>query len=70
MARTDDLKAEAADARRALVDTVAELGGIARDAKGQAAESAKRYAPMVGGAIAGLILLRMGSSRRRRRRSA
>ncbi len=70
MARTDDLKNEAADARRALVDSIGELGAIARDAKGEAVETAKRYAPMVGGAIASLVLLRAGASRRRRKRAS
>lgn len=70
MARTEDLKAEAAAAKRALVDSVGELGTIARDAKGEAVATAKRYAPMVGGAIASLVVLRAGAARRRRKRGS
>ena len=69
MSSTDELKREAKDARDQLVGAVGELGGIARDARSQATDTVKHWAPIVGGAVAGLILLRVAGGRRGRKQA-
>jgi hypothetical protein len=57
----EDLRAEAKAARTRVVGTVGELGTAITAAKADAVGTAKRFAPLAGGAVAGLVLLKLRS---------
>jgi hypothetical protein len=62
------LRGEATASRERIVSTVHEMRAVADQARTDAVATARRNAPIIGGAIVGLILLRlsMRSSRPRR----
>jgi hypothetical protein len=62
------LRTEATASRERIVATIGEMRSVADQARTEAVATAKRNAPIIGGALAGLILLRlsMRSSRPRR----
>jgi hypothetical protein len=62
------LREEATASRERIVSTLSEMRSAVDQAKTEAVATAKRNAPIIGGAVAGLILLRlsMRSSRPRR----
>lgn len=62
------LRREADASRERIVATVGEFGAAARATKDEAVASVKRYAPIAGGAAAGLALLKIVGGRRRRSR--
>ena len=59
--RKDELRVEAKAARQRVVGTVGELGTAVTLAKEEAVGTARRYAPIAGGAVAGLLLLKLRS---------
>jgi hypothetical protein len=61
------LRREADASRERIVAAVGEFSDVARETKQEAITTAKRYAPIAGGAVAGLALLMMASRGRRRR---
>jgi hypothetical protein len=67
-ARTDQLRREAESARKDLVGTIGQLGDAVNEARHEAVEQVKRFAPAAGGAAGGLILLKLLAGRRRRRK--
>lgn len=67
-ARTEKLRREAEAAKKDLVGTVGQLGATVDEARREAVEQVKRFAPAAGGAAGGLILLRLLVGRRRRGR--
>jgi len=68
-ARTDQLRRQAETAKKDLVGTVGQLGATVNEARHEAIEQAKRYAPAAGVAAGGLIFLRILAGRGRRRRN-
>jgi hypothetical protein len=66
-AERERLRLEAEASRKRLVATVGEFSTVARDTKDEAVASAKRYAPIAGGAAIGLVLLKIAGGRGRRR---
>jgi len=60
------LRSEADASRERLIATVGEFGTLARDTKNEAITSLKRYAPVAGGAVIGLVLLKLSGGRGRR----
>jgi len=61
------LRREADASKNRLVATVGEFSDVARETKQEAIATGKRYAPIAAGAAAGLALLKMASSGRKRR---
>jgi hypothetical protein len=62
------LRREADASRERIVSTVGEFSDVARATKEEAIATAKKYAPIAAGAVAGLALLAMASSGSRKRR--
>lgn len=60
------LRREADASRQRIVATVGEFGTAARATKDDAIAAVKRYAPIAGGAAAGLALLKVLAGRRHR----
>jgi hypothetical protein len=65
-AERERLRREAEASRERIVATVGEFATAARATKDEAVASVKRYAPIAGGAAAGLALLKIVRGRRRR----
>jgi len=61
------LRREADASKNRLVATVGEFSDVARETKNEAIATAKKYAPIAAGAVAGLALLVMASGGRKRR---
>jgi hypothetical protein len=68
-AERERLRREAEASKGRIVATIAEFGAAARATKDEAVASVKRYAPIAGGAAAGLALLKIVGGRRRRNHS-
>jgi hypothetical protein len=66
-AERERLRREADASKNRLVATVGEFGTVARETKDEAVATVKRYAPVAGGAAAGLALLKIVGVRRRRK---
>jgi len=64
--RKDELGTEAKAARQRVVGTVGELATAVALAKQEAVGTARRYAPLAGGVVAGLVLLKLQGLTRRR----
>jgi hypothetical protein len=67
-AERERLRREADASKKRIVATVGEFSSAARATRDEAVASAKRYAPIAGGAAAGLALLKILGGRRRRGR--
>ncbi len=65
-AERERLRLEAEASKKRIVATVGEFGNVARATKDEAIASVKRYAPIAGGAAAGLALLKLFGGRGRR----
>jgi hypothetical protein len=61
---SDQLRREAQQAKDRLVGTVGELGDTVRQTRDEAVAKVKRAAPLIGGVVVGLVLLKL--SRRQR----
>ena len=61
------LRREADASRERIVSTVGEFSDVARETKDEAIATAKKYAPIAAGAVAGLALLVVASGGRKRR---
>ena len=61
------LRREADASKDRLVATVGEFSDVARETRREAITTLKKYAPVAGGAVAGLALLKMASRGRRQR---
>ncbi len=60
------LRREADASRERIVATVGEFSAVARATRDEALATAKKYAPIAGGAAAGLALLKIFGGRGRR----
>jgi hypothetical protein len=66
MTETEELRREAEQAKKRLVDTVGELGDTVKQARDEAIKTAKRLAPLAAASALGLVMLRIRSHRRGR----